>query len=237
MPMGPRLISETMDLCRFKWETDVSTGDQRTRSETQQTGSRASQTVVCGGRRPSGQSSRNVFIGAQRARIAGRTFTLSDALARLKDGDFDALLLGPNLARRNFLSLPSRQSTADMEAWSCRPKPPQEGLPKPRFHRRENRFTPGILSSMSTNIEYGCAGRKLSSRRRSSHRSPTFTRHPRHLLSHETLLEAFWGEPTAPIEPLRQTFRAKVESSVLPRYIVTPHRLGYRFNPSPYQIP
>jgi DNA-binding response OmpR family regulator len=67
-----------------------------------------------------------------------------------------------------------------------------------------------------------------------------FTQHPRQLLSHETLLEAFWGDPTAPIEPLRvliQTLRAKVDAHVPPRYIVTQHRLGYRFNPSPYPIP
>ena len=67
-----------------------------------------------------------------------------------------------------------------------------------------------------------------------------FARHPRELLRHESLLETFWGKPTAPIEPLRvliQTLRAKVEIGMPPRYIVTQHHLGYRFNPTAYPIP
>lgn len=64
-------------------------------------------------------------------------------------------------------------------------------------------------------------------------------RHPDEMLSHESLLEALWGDQTAPRQSLRGLIRAvrtKIETTTPPRYIVTQRRVGYRFVPSPSPI-
>jgi DNA-binding winged helix-turn-helix (wHTH) protein len=64
-------------------------------------------------------------------------------------------------------------------------------------------------------------------------------RHPDQMLSHASLLEALWGDNTAPRHSLRvliRSVRAKIEISSPPRYIVTQRRVGYRFVPSPSPI-
>jgi DNA-binding winged helix-turn-helix (wHTH) protein len=60
--------------------------------------------------------------------------------------------------------------------------------------------------------------------------------HPEELLSHKTLREALWRIPEVQQHSLRVLIRAvrlKIESTALPRYIVTQRSLGYRFIPSP----
>jgi DNA-binding winged helix-turn-helix (wHTH) protein len=64
-------------------------------------------------------------------------------------------------------------------------------------------------------------------------------RHPDEMLSHESLLEALWGDQRAPRQSLRgliSSVRAKIETTTPPSYIVTQRHVGYRFVPSPGPI-
>jgi DNA-binding winged helix-turn-helix (wHTH) protein len=63
-----------------------------------------------------------------------------------------------------------------------------------------------------------------------------FCKHPLQLLSHKTLLESLWRRPEVSSDALRaliRNMRAKIETTVEPRYILSVRGLGYRFIPSP----
>jgi DNA-binding winged helix-turn-helix (wHTH) protein len=64
-------------------------------------------------------------------------------------------------------------------------------------------------------------------------------RHPGELLSRETLLGVLWRNSAASPHNLRvliRAVRAKIETTIPPRYIVTQRGLGYRFIPSPQSL-
>jgi DNA-binding response OmpR family regulator len=60
--------------------------------------------------------------------------------------------------------------------------------------------------------------------------------HPDELLRRERLLESLWGRPDVSGDRLRSLIlavRNKIETTDVPRYLVTERALGYRFIPSP----
>jgi DNA-binding response OmpR family regulator len=179
---------------------------------------------------------RQLFFGDYRARIAGRSATLNEALPRLKSAAIDLVLLGHEFSPEELVHF-----AVDARNVGYRGVMVQIG-PSLRSSSRS------VLAKRTARIQAGDFIVDVDSHRAWVRRTEIrltpqefellayFSKHPKQLLSHDNLREILWGSATAPIEPLRvliKTLRAKVEDGRIPRYILTQHRLGYRFNPSP----
>jgi DNA-binding response OmpR family regulator len=180
-------------------------------------------------------ASSHLFFGSRRAQVAGRAVKLSEALPRLKSG-IDVVWLSRQFSPEELLLFATEAKqcgyrgvilqaalTSREPAIPCKVKPIRAGdfvIDVERYRvwirGKEAQLTPQEFALLTH-----------------------FSRHPRELLTHEHLLETLWGGTAAPIAPLRvliQTLRTKVEMAAPPRYILTQHGLGYRFNPSPYPL-
>ena len=187
-----------------------------------------------------GHKSRHFFFGAQRARIAGRAEKLSEALPRLKSTVIDIVLLSREFSPEELLrfAFDAKQCGYRGLILQADPSLGRSGEAAPSAKKGRVRAGDFVIDIDSHRV--WVRGVEIYLTPQEFALLTYFARHPRELLRHESLLETFWGKPTAPIEPLRvliQTLRAKVETEVPPRYIVTFHHLGYRFNPTAYPIP
>ncbi len=187
-----------------------------------------------------GPASHNFYFGAQRARIAGRAAKLSEALPRLESSVIDVVLLGREFSPEELLLFAVNAKSCGFRGVILQAEPALSKATELAVSPKRRPIHAGDFVIDVDKHRVWVRGSETPLTPQEFALLTYFTQHPRELLSHETLLETLWGKPTAPIEPLRvliQTLRAKVDTSVPPRYIVTQHRLGYRFNPSPYPIP
>lgn len=187
-----------------------------------------------------GHASRHFFFGNQRARIADRTEKLSEALPRLKSTVIDIVLTGGDFTPEELLlfAIDAKQcgyTGVILQAGA----PFSEGGESASPSKRRPLHAGDFVIDIDRHRAW-VRGAEIYFTPREFALLVYFANHPRELLTHETLREVFWGDPTAPIEPLRvliQTLRAKIEMGAPPRYIVTQHHLGYRFNPTAYPLP
>ena len=210
-------------------------------SSTQQSDMRQSKVLLVGGDPLlPGHTSRQFFFGGQRARIAGRAEKLSEALPRLKSTVIDVILLGREFSPEELLLFAFDAKQCGYRGVILQADPSLgRGGEAASSAKRKPIHTGDFVIDIDRHRVW-VRGVEIYLTPQEFALLTYFTHHPRELLRHESLLETFWGKPTAPIEPLRvliQTLRAKVEMGVPPRYIVTQHHFGYRFNPTAYPIP
>ncbi len=189
--------------------------------------------------RPS-HASRHIFFGTHRAKIAGRAEKLSEALPRLKSSTIDVVLLGRQFSPEELLLFAVDAKRCGYCGVILQAEPPSGKDVEGAISQKRRAIHAGDFVIDVDKHRVWVRGEEIQLTPQEFALLTHFSKHPRELLSREHLLATLWGDPSAPIAPLRvliQTLRAKVEPNPLPRYIVTQHRLGYRFNPSPYPIP
>jgi hypothetical protein len=177
-------------------------------------------------------------FGGPRFEIVARSSTLAEALACLAPGTIDLVLLSSEFpeselelfaieARRRrydgliLHSLDTRERMADPNAQELGPIKAGDLVVDVSSHRAWMHGTEIRCNSLEFEL------------------LKFLSRHPNESLSHKSLLEALWGDPTAQRHSLRElirSVRAKIETTRPPRYIVTQHQFGYRFVPSPRPI-
>jgi DNA-binding winged helix-turn-helix (wHTH) protein len=182
---------------------------------------------------------RSLFWGDCRAQIAGRAATPVDALPRLKSGAIDIVLLGREFGPEELLSFAAHAKKAGYGGIIVQPEQPLDHSTAPARSRRSAQVRVGdfVIDVDSHRVWV----RKLEIQLTPQEFAllAYFSKHPGKLLQHDDLRQVLWGSSAAPIEPLRvliKSLRTKVEPETTPRYIVTQHRLGYRFHPSPVLV-
>jgi len=175
-----------------------------------------------------------VFAGARFRQVA-RSSTLTEALACLVPGTIDIVLLSHEFAEEEVQRFDAEAHLRGFRGLILRPVFSRE--PQALFHPDQTSpieigdIVVDVLSQyvIVRGVEIQCNffECKLLSE---------FCRHPGELLSHEALMDAVWGKSKAQRHSLRELIhclRAKIETETSPRYIITHHRLGYRFVPAP----
>ena len=188
-----------------------------------------------------GHANRHFFFGARQVRIAGRAEKLSDALPRLTSTVIDIVLLGREFSPEELLVFAFDAKECGYRGLILQADPSlgRSGEAAPSAKKRRIRVGDFVIDIDSHHV--WVRGVEIYLTPQEFALLTYFARHPRELLRHESLLETFWGKPTAPIEPLRvliQTLRAKVETGVPPRYIVTlsPPRLSLQPDGLPHPL-
>ena len=187
----------------------------------------------------SGRASRHFFFGGHRARISARAATPQDALPHLNSGAIDVVWLSREFHPEELLDFAVEAKRRGYNGMILQAETAPSGSPINDVSNKRKPIRAGDFVVDVDNHRVWARGEETQLTPQEFALLAHFIKHPRELLTHEHLLQTLWGDIAAPIAPLRvliQTLRAKVETSAIPRYIVTQHRLGYRFNPSSYPI-
>ncbi|MGD0889936.1 MAG: winged helix-turn-helix domain-containing protein [Terracidiphilus sp.] len=175
------------------------------------------------------------FLDDLHLHVVARASDLSDAAACLSSGAIDLLLLSNEFSEER-LSLFARALRCRGFVGLMLQSADSPGIVPQPAEIEANEIRAGDFAvDLSTRqiwlrgVEVPCTPKEFA--------LLTFLcKHPEEPLSYRTLLAAVWGNPANSSHALRvliRSIRAKIESTTSPRYIVTMHRLGYRFCPSP----
>lgn len=175
------------------------------------------------------------FLDRLHLQVIARASTLSEAFACLESGTIDLFLLSSEF-REEKLSLFARDARCrGFSGLILRSADTSEGISDAEAHEL-NMIRIGDFALDASSRQFWIHGIEIACTPKEFELLRFFCRHPEKPLSHESLLTAIWGNRSGSPHILRvlvRALRAKIESTVPPRYIVTQRQFGYRFIPSP----
>jgi DNA-binding winged helix-turn-helix (wHTH) protein len=179
------------------------------------------------------------FLDGLHLHVVARASTLAEAAACLDSGMIDLFLLSSEF-QEEWLSLFARDARCrGFSGLILRAADMPRALSESDSHELNTMRIGDFVIDIATRqiwvrgIEISCTPKEFELLR-------FFCRNPERPISHKALLQALWGNPAASPHILRvlvRALRAKIETTIRPRYIVTKRQFGYRFIPSSQPSP
>jgi DNA-binding response OmpR family regulator len=174
-------------------------------------------------------------FGEHKFELVARSSTLVEALACLTPGAIELVVTSNEFSERELelFAIEARRRRYDGLILHPVDKRPRMVDPKPQ---EVSLIKAGDLVVDTSSHRVWIRGVEIRCSSREYELLRFFSKHPQEPLSHESLMEVIWGDPTGQRHSLRElirSVRAKIEPTQPPRYIVTQRQFGYRFVPSP----
>lgn len=179
------------------------------------------------------------FLDGLHLHVVARASTLSEAAACLESGTIDLFLLSSEFREERLSLFANDARCRGFSGLILRSADMPQLLSEAELQEMNTMHIGDFVIDASSHqvwvrgIEISCTPKEFELLR-------FFCRNPERPISHKTLLQALWGNSTASPHILRvlvRAVRAKIETSMRPRYIVTKRQFGYRFIPSPQPSP